>query len=630
MKKIHRPHTAILALAALALAACQTDKLDGTTTGGTDGTTTGITLGIGQMDIAVSTTPDTRLALTPGSDAWEDGDRIRVTAPKPGGTNPGTTTPPTTTPATLTATYIYKVSGGTGSWTQIDPAESPQSTNPATGAPDTDTYPLYYDDIDHAASAAHITIQTWGGSTSWPATDPATTAEQRYRNQSDPAGTDPATPSALPANYRTGDNYRLQDHLLCPTAKLELGTATSGTPKTALLSGTLTHQRVDLVLRVLTDDAHPLTGSGYNNSPQMTFYGANTTGSTSEPRQIKAWYAGRVKAGSEGNTPGDTPGNTAGKAYALFRACLNLEDVPGIVPDNGSNGNGSVTPSGTVPTRSLLGYLEYTAATDLPADPANPTNPTGSTGSTGTGHLPIYYSVSGSTGGGATTTTLTAGKRLTVTADFTQVQFLTATATISAWNEEDGGHAGTGELPGGPVAAGDGTKTLAPNLFNLDHPTWIISGDNNGGAGADDDNVLDNVRTALDALPKDGTAQGKIDLILTNVTALPKRNGDNGVFYNYAQLRSVSLLVATSIGDYAFRNCRALTSISLPVATSIEDFAFYDCTALNTISLPVATSIGSNAFYGCTDLNTISLPKATSIGEQAFDGCYALTSISLP
>ena len=62
---------------------------------------------------------------------------------------------------------------------------------------------------------------------------------------------------------------------------------------------------------------------------------------------------------------------------------------------------------------------------------------------------------------------------------------------------------------------------------------------------------------------------------------------------------------------------RTLTSISLPVATSIGNYAFRGCSALTEVSLPAATSIGGNAFYSCSALTSIHFAAANQATIEA-------------
>ena len=48
-------------------------------------------------------------------------------------------------------------------------------------------------------------------------------------------------------------------------------------------------------------------------------------------------------------------------------------------------------------------------------------------------------------------------------------------------------------------------------------------------------------------------------------------------------IKSISNLTATRIGDYTFDSCSSLTSIDLPNVTSIGDYAFAHCSSLTSI-----------------------------------------------
>ena len=99
------------------------------------------------------------------------------------------------------------------------------------------------------------------------------------------------------------------------------------------------------------------------------------------------------------------------------------------------------------------------------------------------------------------------------------------------------------------------------------------------------------------------------------------------------KIMDVSLVLVTSIGDYAFTNCYGLTSITIPKSvTSIGKSAFADCPVLTSVTIPNSvTSIGDDAFENCSSLTSITIPNSvTSIGESAFCGCIYLTSITIP
>ena len=81
-------------------------------------------------------------------------------------------------------------------------------------------------------------------------------------------------------------------------------------------------------------------------------------------------------------------------------------------------------------------------------------------------------------------------------------------------------------------------------------------------------------------------------------------------------------------------------SLVAPFVTRVEDYAFFDCKALTSVSLPLATSVGEGAFHSChahlrqpagrdehrrqrlrrlQSSTSISLPAATSIGCLSLD-----------
>lgn len=80
-----------------------------------------------------------------------------------------------------------------------------------------------------------------------------------------------------------------------------------------------------------------------------------------------------------------------------------------------------------------------------------------------------------------------------------------------------------------------------------------------------------------------------------------------GAFSACEQLTNVTILGATTIGEFAFDACIRLTSVSILGSTNtIREHAFYRCTALTSITLPSSVgSIGENAFAGCSALSTV-------------------------
>ena len=88
----------------------------------------------------------------------------------------------------------------------------------------------------------------------------------------------------------------------------------------------------------------------------------------------------------------------------------------------------------------------------------------------------------------------------------------------------------------------------------------------------------------------------------------------------------------TGIGEYAFNNCAKLNSIIIPDAvTSIGQYAFSGCSGMKSVVIGDGpNTIGDNAFSGCSSLSSVTIGKGTnSIGSYAFSGCNSLASISL-
>lgn len=115
----------------------------------------------------------------------------------------------------------------------------------------------------------------------------------------------------------------------------------------------------------------------------------------------------------------------------------------------------------------------------------------------------------------------------------------------------------------------------------------------------------------------------------SNVTAFVSNVPAEFINDDYT-VKLISLPIATTIGEGAFRACFALTTVNLPVATTIKERAFSFCNSLITVNLPMATTIGANAFYHCDSLIAIDLPVATTIEKEAFCNCNSLITANLP
>ena len=133
-----------------------------------------------------------------------------------------------------------------------------------------------------------------------------------------------------------------------------------------------------------------------------------------------------------------------------------------------------------------------------------------------------------------------------------------------------------------------------------------------------------------EALVEADIADGSIDLTLAGVTAIPDNSTSYPLFGRFeepgsiqmseavAELRSISLPDAVTVGDYAFYYCKNLTSLYAPKVQIVHEGAF-TMTGLVTVELPEATTLEYIAFYECRALTSIKLPKVTTVGQLALD-----------
>ena len=133
-----------------------------------------------------------------------------------------------------------------------------------------------------------------------------------------------------------------------------------------------------------------------------------------------------------------------------------------------------------------------------------------------------------------------------------------------------------------------------------------------------------------EALVEADIADGSVDLTLAGVTAIPDNSTSYPLFGCFeepgsiqmseavAELRSISLPDAVTVGDYAFYYCKNLTSLYAPKVQIVHEGAF-TMTGLVTVELPEATTLEYIAFYECRALTSIKLPKVTTVGQLALD-----------
>lgn len=107
-------------------------------------------------------------------------------------------------------------------------------------------------------------------------------------------------------------------------------------------------------------------------------------------------------------------------------------------------------------------------------------------------------------------------------------------------------------------------------------------------------------------------------------------NAFNNETDSYNNIKYITMLSVTNIGEKAFSYCRNLTNVNMPNVISIGKEAFNRCTSLTSVYLPKATSIGECSFEYCTGLTSVNMTKATGVGFQSFIGCISLTNVNMP
>jgi hypothetical protein len=108
---------------------------------------------------------------------------------------------------------------------------------------------------------------------------------------------------------------------------------------------------------------------------------------------------------------------------------------------------------------------------------------------------------------------------------------------------------------------------------------------------------------------------GRGDLSVTENGKALVRNGNELVSYPSAK-GSVTLGKITAIGGGAF-NGAELESISLPNANTLGARVFRNCENLQSADLPAAAIIGDEAFYGNVGLKTLNIPAVVTLGKNA-------------
>ena len=103
----------------------------------------------------------------------------------------------------------------------------------------------------------------------------------------------------------------------------------------------------------------------------------------------------------------------------------------------------------------------------------------------------------------------------------------------------------------------------------------------------------------------------------------------SGALQNNANIKTVNLPYATTVGDNAFYGCNILSQVSLPVCSYIGGAAFYGCRSLSQVSLPLCTKVMMDCFQDCISLSQLNLPVCSYIGNNAFQNCTSLSIITI-
>ncbi len=182
-------------------------------------------------------------------------------------------------------------------------------------------------------------------------------------------------------------------------------------------------------------------------------------------------------------------------------------------------------------------------------------------------------------------------------------------------------------VEGAGTPTGDYTlSTFSATSYPSDD-TWVIL-----DATAESSDDFEGLRAALSAVNTEDATR-MISLEFPALESVPA----NAIYVKAddfnkknSNIISVSLPLATTIGEEAFKNCGAMTSFSTPNAVTIGNSAFYYASAIAEIDLPNAITIGEYAFGGCSVVPSVYLPVATTIGASSFFACSAIALFDAP
>jgi hypothetical protein len=142
-----------------------------------------------------------------------------------------------------------------------------------------------------------------------------------------------------------------------------------------------------------------------------------------------------------------------------------------------------------------------------------------------------------------------------------------------------------------------------------------------------------------------------IDGIILPSAANRIETSATSVFDHFPNLKTVTALNVTVIGDNAFDQVASLTTVNIPKAMSIgkrafagtattdaifpnlnstiDEYAFADCSSLVTVDISGATAINQNTFQNCSSLTEVTLTSVETIGEDAFTNCGSLATVTI-